>query len=148
MKDTDLAWAAGIIDGEGHIGMTLSKVGVNRRRTPSVQVRISVRMTCERTIRKLYELFGGTFKLSLPKNPERHKLVYEWFIGDLDTFDVLCDLLPYLVTKQDQAQLVIEYRNECCPSGHRGRGYLCSVGLVKRRLEFFHTMAELNRRGP
>lgn len=70
--ETEHAWAAGIVDGEGCISITMQKPGVNRRKTPGFQVRISVRMTCERTIKRLYDLYGGTFKLSLSRNPEKH----------------------------------------------------------------------------
>lgn len=149
LEETDHAWAAGIIDGEGYIGMTMQKPGTNRRMSTGFQVKISVRMTCERTIRRLFDLYGGTFKLCLPKNPQKHRTCYEWYVGDLKTFEVLCKLVPYLVTKQDQAQLVIEYRNNCYPEPERGRfrGRSCTQELVQMRFSYYEALRELNKRG-
>ena len=143
--ETDYAWAAGIIDGEGCIAMTRAKVGVNRRKTESFQVRISVRMTHGDTIRRLHELFGGTFKRARSRDPLRHKSTFEWFVGDLATETTLRLVTPFLITKRSQAELVLKYRAECCPPINGG---ICAPVLVQRRRRDFDRLPSLNNKGP
>lgn len=147
MLDTDLAWAAGIIDGEGYIGMTKANPGVNRRKTLGFQIRISVRMTHKQTIEKLHTLFGGTFKQHKPKDSTKHRICYEWFIGDLGTIEVIRQIYKYLVTKKGQADLILRYRKDCCGEYKGGRGVSIPDDLAKLRLQYFTELAELNKRG-
>ncbi len=145
MRVADLAWAAGIVDGEGYLGMTRAKVSVvSRRKTESFQIRISVRMTHKETIRKLFCLFGGTFKLARSRNPSRHNDNYEWYTGDLLTESVLRQLRPFLITKRKQAILLLAYRAKC--SQPRG-AVSCSSILVRRRARYFEKLKQLNKRG-
>src|SRR6266567_5810924 len=135
--DTDYAWAAGIIDGEGAICMTRCLPGINRRKTLSFQVRISVRMTHPPTIKRLHRLFGGTFKISKSRYPLRHKAAYEWYAGDLLTVTVINLVLPYLLTKLAQAKLVLRYRRECANPDIRLR---CSAALTTKRRRYFEKL--------
>ena len=144
---TELAWAAGIIDGEGSIAMTKAIVGVNRRSTPSFQIRISVRMTHRATVSKLHQLFGGTFKTCKPKIPSRHKRSFEWYVGDILTQKTLLQIQPFLITKSNQANLVLKYRRRCANGGATGRSP-CSASVVKLRRSFFNKLKTLNRKGP
>lgn len=149
MRETDLAWAAGIIDGEGAVSMSRARAGVNRRVTESFQVRVNVKMTHEPTIRRLYEIFGGVFKPGgKVRNPEKHKATYEWYVGDLKAAEALRRIVPYTVTKRDQVLLVLEYRERCCSVRHLGRGATCSSELVELRRAYFGRLRELNRKGP
>lgn len=140
-SETDYAWAAGIIDGEGHIGMTRCKPGVNRRATIGYQIRISVRMTHEPTVKKLRFLFGGTLNRVPSRNPQKHKESYAWYVGDLKTVEVLEKILPYLITKRDQALLVLDYRKSCYGSHLDGRS------LESLRGAYFETLRGFNKKG-
>lgn len=147
-SETDYAWAAGIIDGEGAILMTRNAPGTNRRKTLSFQVRISVRMTHNETIRRLGRIFGGTIKGAKARDPKRHRPTLDWYVGDLLTVDVLTKVLPYLTTKREQADLVLEFRQRCFPKLPGGRGATCPDDLVKLRRKYFERLRELNRKGP
>ena len=90
MTPTKAAWAAGIIDGEGSV----SKTGY----------RITVTMTCETTIRKLFELFGGNFK----ERPVEgrggntkpwHKDAWQWWVSGDSVDNAARAIEPYTVTK-------------------------------------------------
>lgn len=144
----DYAWAAGIVDGEGAISMTRARVGVNRRTTPSFQVRISVRMTHEPTIRRLHAIFGGTVTVAKARDTERHKPAFGWYAGDLLTVEALKKIRPYMTTKKKQAELVLEYRERCCPPRRLGRGMPCKASLVQMRQRYFDRLSVLNRKGP
>mgnify|MGYP001569968818 CR=1 FL=1 len=141
---TDLAWAAGILDGEGYIGMTRIKAGIQRRINPSFQTRISVRMVDYSAVKKLYNMFGGTFKNVKPPNSQKHRASFEWFASDLVSDKVLRKVMPYLVTKKSQASLVVGYRENCVTplTGHVTPKY-----LVDLRQSYFDNLKMLNKRG-
>lgn len=144
MKQTDAAWAAGILDGEGYIGMTRCWPGTNRRRSIGYQLRISVRMTHRDTIWRLARIFDcGTLKQCRPQNVKRHKPAFEWFVSDRAMVLVLQQVLPYLTTKKDQALLALSYATSC--SGDRG---VVPRQLQRRRDQHFQRMTRLNRKGP
>lgn len=146
-SETDYAWAAGIIDGEGYIGMTRNKAGTNRRTTESFQIRISVRMTHEETIRRLQGIFGGTVKLAKSCNPSRHRSTFEWYVGDMLTVEVLRVTVKYMTTKKDQANLALEFRNNCFRLHPTGRGACCAPEVVALRANYFNRLRDLNKRG-
>lgn len=104
-------------------------------------------MTHKQTIKKLHKLFGGTFKLVPSRNPRKHRDNYEWYVGDLDTINVLNRIGCYLVTKKKQAELLLRFRQTCFPVRKVGRGVTCSPALVKRRASYFNKLRELNKRG-
>ena len=146
--DTDLAWAAGIIDGEGAISMTKAKPGTNRRKTLSFQVRITVQMTHKPTIQKLHKLFGGSFTFAKARDPVKHRPTYRWYVGDLMTVDILSLTLPYLVTKKEQALVVLEFRKKCFQKKPTGKGATCDKKTVRMRHRYFTRLEKLNRKGP
>lgn len=88
LKDTDWAWLAGIIEGEGCIG-----VDNKGRRTGG----INVTMTDEDIVRRLYENFGGRLRgPSVPKN-SKHKPVWYWTVGKKEHVKpILLVIRPYM----------------------------------------------------
>lgn len=150
LPETDYAWAAGIIDGEGYIGMIRIRKGVNRQLNDRFQVRICVRMTCKKTISRLFEMFGGSMTYKEPRDKLKHKGSWGWYIGDLQTEKVLNKILPYMTTKLDQAKLILDYRDRCCHTSLNLRigGAATPTYIFERRLEYFNRLADLNRKGP
>lgn len=106
-----IAYLAGIIDGEGSI--YIGNFSHNKKTgTPYYQTNIEVTNTDENLINWLMINIGGrrntyTFKQT-PKNSRR--TVYRWIVaGELLTH--LCHLLlPYLIIKKRQCQIMIEMR--------------------------------------
>lgn len=99
MKDIDLAWAAGIIDGEGCI--YISK---------AYQLYIRVTMTDYPTIARLHTLFSvGTFSRATRKCMGDCRPAYSWVCAAKATQFVLLLVRPYLFTKLDQAEIALEY---------------------------------------
>lgn len=142
--ETDYAWAAGIVDGEGTIAMTRANPGVNRRKTLGFQVRINVRMTHEPTIRRLHAIFGGTCGYHKPQNAARHKPIYGWYVGDLLTVQCLRLMRAYLTAKRAQADLVLEFRERCFTVAP---GKECQPDIAALRLSYFDRLTDMNRRG-
>ncbi len=104
--DTDLAWAAGIIDGEGCILLNIDKK--RNVYTP----RIHVTNTDAKMLLKLKGMFGGNIYAARHKNDKAHwKPRWMWVVLSQHAITVVALLLPYLVTKKDQAEIFIEFSN-------------------------------------
>lgn len=144
-SETDLAWAAGIIDGEGSIFLIRSWPGVNRRTTLSFQLRVTVRMTHEQTVRRMHALLGGVFKPAAARDPNKHKACFEWFAGDRQATAALKRVAPYLTTKREQADLVLAFRARCF--GRTGNA-ATTPALAALRLTYYQRLKQLNRKGP
>lgn len=96
----DLAYLAGIIDGEGTIGIYYHK-GRN-----SYRVKIYVVNTYKPLIDWLGSVFGG---FVYKRNHTKWKTRYEWHLGE-NAMELLKSLIPYLKIKKDQAILALGFR--------------------------------------
>lgn len=112
-ENLELAWLAGIMDGEGTIG--LNKV---KKKTPKgyvVSPRIAVANTDKLMIDKVCEIlkrYGIKHNVSTykDKNIKSAKLVYKLGICSFGNILSVCEkLLPFLVSKREKALLVVEY---------------------------------------
>ncbi len=103
MREIDLAWAAGIVDGEGSIGVYSG--GRHGTRRVQYALRLSVVNCDPRMLLRLREMFGGGLK---PRtNVRRNK--WEWAVYSTSAGRVIKMLQPYLVCKADQAALALEF---------------------------------------
>lgn len=104
-KSEELAWAAGLFDGEG----TVAIYNVNDGGTWQCYLRLC--MLDEECIRRFYEI-AGEGRLSKRKKPNsgcRHAL-WEWRASFIQADRVLEKLSPYLVSKAKQAYLFKKFR--------------------------------------
>lgn len=109
----DWAYLAGILDGEGCIGVySRSKQHKgNRQITParSFRPRISVTSTTHNLVDWLQTSFGGQVE-PIQSNNENWKDSYHWDLVDVQTIFAICkNTLPYLKVKKEQAELVLEF---------------------------------------
>ena len=128
ISETDLAWAAGIMDADGSVTIqrlfwTSKKDGVKHDR---YSLRIHVANTDLKMLNKLQELFGGPI-IKQPKyisgtgclNP-RNKMAWNWCIHATKAEAVLRLILPYMVTKRERAEIGLLVRKFARPKGPRG----------------------------
>lgn len=108
-KEPQLAYLAGIIDGEGTF--YLAKHPIQNK----FFCRIYVVNTDEKLIKWLQENFGGlVYKRNSIKNPH-WKTKFEWVI-DKCKIDPICHrILPYLVIKKEHAETMIKFRKTFTP---------------------------------
>ena len=121
-----LAWAAGIIDGEGWIGLSSVSRGYRC-------LRIEVAQTDIRLPYKLKEIFMcGSVK------PQRHnarrgwKPVWRWYVSGEDAANVLRLTLQWLVVKREQAEIAILSRQYVQRSGRKAN--VAAMHEVARQL--------------
>jgi hypothetical protein len=109
MKQTDIAYLAGLIDGEGYIGIKRITSKANGRVNPGYQERIQVRMIDEQAIKFLAETIGGTY---YSEKPHAHKgrPLYCFSASDKVAVRIIRTVLPYLRVKRAVAERVLAFR--------------------------------------
>ena len=103
----DWAYAAGLVDGEGSIGVYQSHRQPGRERSPVFIVRVSVINTDEGVIKWMQDTFGGRF-YARKKILSRHRVVYIWALDGQFAANFLNLIHPYLRIKKAQAWLLQE----------------------------------------
>ncbi len=105
--DTDLAWAAGLIDGEGYVGV---KKVLNHRQNYISQCWVSVAMTHFAAVERLHEMFGvgSVFETLRPKNP-LHKPQKRWTAVSRHAYYVAKQIAPYAVVKRIELFSIIAH---------------------------------------
>ena len=145
LKQTDLAYAAGIIDGEG----TFSIHNKKQRKAKSLLHcgQIAVGMTKKEVPFRFKKLFGGCNRTVLPKN-KKHSRVYYWSLWSNQAAAFLKKVLPYLITRKAQALLFLEFQKYMQDTHVQGGWYhTLSASVIKKREGFVRKMHKLNRRG-
>ena len=114
LENWQLAYIAGIIDGEGSLGLSRQ---TNREACKPL---IRVVMTNKECIHFLHAATGiGNFNIDTP--PEPRKTAYRWSIGDrLEIYVLLKTVCPYLIVKKKQADVMLEFVERRI-QGSRGR---------------------------
>ena len=120
MKKTDLAYTAGIIDGEGCI--LISKARRQKSRSGYVYgLTVSVNSTDEWLCQWLKFSFGGSITLKKHYR-ENESLLWIWAVRSNQAVAFLKLVLPYLYLKKPQAELAIKFQ--------QGKSYGHSLPLL------------------
>jgi hypothetical protein len=107
-SETDLAYAAGYLDGEGCF-----TIGSNWR------IQVCCTNTCREAIQWLYDTFGGN--MSGPKEGRKAnwRPTYFWRASNLVAKELLPALMPYLREKKPQAELLLKMHDTMTTTGRR-----------------------------
>lgn len=137
-----LAYLAGIIDGEGcfYVGkVKQGKYGSGYQ----FHTTIKVDNTHRPLIDFLNQTFGGKREYSYWKKNPNHKPVYAWYSAGM-MLDYICPLiLPYLIVKKQQCELMIEIRKTYKNIGSKR----LPQNIIDARLDIISKMRKLNSRG-
>lgn len=107
---TTRAYIAGIIDGEGSIGIHRQHPRPHGK-SATYRVKIHVSNIYLPLLEWLKDLFGGTiYHLS---EPRRRKPCYNWSLMGPPAVDVLRTIYPFLRVKAAQAWLALEFCAQC-----------------------------------
>ena len=102
------AYVAGIIDGDGHIGI----YRINTAKQKRFAIRVTVGTTSEWLSQFLQFHFGGSTHIS--PRPE-HKSIWFWAVSAKKAEQVIELLLPYLQLKRPQAELALSFQHRKHP---------------------------------
>jgi hypothetical protein len=141
VRDVDLAWLAGIIDGEG----CFSIYSVSRKDadTPSPSANLTItNSNCLllNRCKEILDAYNIKYLYHDPKNGhQRGRRVMRIRVKNYSSMRTLIELvLPFLVGKADQARVMLEFVSL---AGERGK-----LGL-QGRAELMDKIKELNQRG-
>ena len=116
MKDTDLAYIAGLFDGEGCISY---KQYMRQRRHQEKayltwNIRMEMSMTDQSILRWVHEVLGvGTIgKRKNGRGSLVKKQQWRWRCHFRDAFYVCCALFPYAHVKLDKIQKIIDHYSD------------------------------------
>jgi hypothetical protein len=104
LNTTELAYIAGLFDGEGCV--LLQKV----RGGQGYGLHLEIKITYVPTLEFIRDTYGGTL-IVVKKRPPR-KQAYGWYLHGKEVHNFLLAVLPYLREKKVQALLVDQYCKE------------------------------------
>lgn len=146
-----LAYAAGIIDGEGTIGVTELAVDYEpgnrkrRRKSPQFRCYVAVVMSDPTVPMWLRSTFGGYLYTYAPRQPN-HKPPTRWCLANGGATSFCIQVQPFLRLKKEQASLLIDFwHTRIAPENRRALG-LTDDEIARRRLTVAR-IHELNKRG-
>jgi hypothetical protein len=138
-----LAWLAGITDGEGCIHIHKTKANPKKGEiTTKYCLRLRIAMTSRETIKHIQTIVGfGNFYTRKPQK-KTYRTQYAWEASSLQASAFLMMILPYMVTKKEEAQLGIEYmeipRVFCMKQG-------ISPKILQKRQRIYYALKEQKR---
>lgn len=139
-ENEKLAYLAGIIDGEGYIG--IHKIHpTNKAHSPSYSLRLDIANTDEKLVLWLKDNFGGKIykQVRCPNcNPS-----WYWTLGSKKTFLLLRKVKDLSVIKQNQITLAIEFQKKTIGHFYRWK----PIWLVDKQEAYFKELKKLHNRG-
>ena len=117
MNDTDIAYIAGLFDGEGCVSYKqyMRKRPHNPRAYPTWQIKLEIAMTEKSILVWLCEVLGvGTVKEKKYKTKYTlgWKKQWRWRCSHRDAFKVCCLIFPYAHSKLDKIQKIIQHYSD------------------------------------
>lgn len=137
LQPAELAYIAGVIDGEGTIG-------IYRLRSPSrYQMKLCISNTSWPLLEWIRERVGGAL-VCVAKATSKHREGWQLVVSQYQAAPLLLGCREYLQVKQAQADLALRYMDEYRPAS----GNSPSEEEVARRRWYWDETRRLNRRGP
>lgn len=116
LTSRSLAYLAGYFDGESCFTISGAR---GAQRVNGGTPRVSVSNTFLPALRKIQDLFGGSLRRKTKSRTPWHRDAWEWYCSGSDARGVCQILLPYLIEKAPQAELLLAYSTY--PSGSQMR---------------------------
>ena len=139
-----LAYLAGIIDGEGCLGISKNTTKKQRQKNPKYQSEVCIINTDTRLMNWLKENFGGLVNERKIYGPN-DKISYRWRIKESQHQIILKAIIPHLVIKTEQAKLIIKFLTNKTQNNLDGREV--SQKEIIRREYYYQEIKKLNTRG-
>lgn len=118
-KQAILAYAAGIIDGEGCIRIVTRKPRNGKSTQHSLMLQVAQKDGI--LMDWLYGVFGGMVYLK-NKKTDGTDWIYEWRVMENKAAEVLKQILPFLTVKKHQAELGLRFQTHKTGAGNYGDG--------------------------
>lgn len=133
MSEAELGYLAGLIDGEGTIGIYA---------TQQAHLRLIIANSSYPLINWVRSRVGGSL-VEIPSRDLRHKDAWQVVLVQQRAAEVIRQCRPYLVAKAPQADLALDFISKC----NFERGHALTEDEWALRRAFADKSRELNRRG-
>ena len=108
LKEAELAYAAGILDGEGCIHIHNNNIK-SKKSTQNFELKVHVSNTDRKMIDFLKQKFNGNITFRKKRTKSRLDS-YKWYLCGKRAEDFLRVIFPYLITKREKAVLALKFR--------------------------------------
>lgn len=142
MTETEAAYLAGLIDGDGCIHAVRQKKS-NPSHSDGFRLMLSVWNTNEAIIDYLHGLLGGQ-RGSQDRGVAAHRPSHYWQISTNGVREVLPQLIPYMRIKRERAELALELASHL---GQNGRWEPPTPEVKELRMRLYEELKALNQRG-
>lgn len=140
---TDLAYAAGFVDGEGYV--SVKRAGYLREGwSRHYRLYISVANTNPLVIDWFKAKFGGSIKRATKRENPTHKPCYSWIISAKSGALFLKLITPYLIIKKTQAELCLTFQTTIRKDLGTTR---LPAEILEQREQFYQDVKLLNKKG-
>lgn len=144
MTPWEVAYWAGIFDGEGSVIIYLGKDMRPRRYGPCdrewYRLRATVTNTCLRLLEAMKKSWGGHI-LKKPLRSSRHRQTWVWIAVTQQAAAFLSAVLPYLIVKASEARIGLALNEAIQREGFHRTRRLSTIELSERRLLFNNLLA-------
>jgi hypothetical protein len=142
--DTDWAYAAGFVDGEGCIAVVRSFVPKSSRYVYGVHVVVA---NTERAVLDWMKAFWGGWVVAVPKHDGRWRQSWTWRCSGLKAKPFLSGIRPWLRIKQPQCENAL-VMVDLLQRGRRTLGpYPLPPAWLEEQEKLYWIQRELNHRG-
>jgi LAGLIDADG DNA endonuclease family protein len=142
----ELAYIAGLFDGEGCVSIRRFFRANNKSRKPCEMYTLWVQVTNvdPRLVYPLKEKFGGSVHITKHKSPNQRD-THVWIATSKNALDFLKAIRPWLLAKSEQADIAISFQEaKQGPGG--GRGAKVSTSYRERERQQYAEIAALKFR--
>lgn len=122
MKKTDMAYFAGIFDGEGTVTLAKTQISSPKQKL-TYQVRVQVVSTDEWLCQQLRFSFGGTV-MPHRVTEGNHKPAYRWLATRVVAKRFMLAILPFSHLKRQRIELALKFLEHKTGGGRKSREYI------------------------
>ena len=142
LSNVQLAWAAGIIDGEGTVSFTVRKAK-SYQKSKRIQPIVEVEITSKEIVFLLQSWFDG-FVWCRQRRKNTYSNVWLWRISSRKALNCIKNIFPYLRIKKSQAETIFKFYDLGI---HHGKKNFGQSKIMIRREKLLKTMRYLNLKG-
>ena len=149
MRQVDVGYLAGLIDGEGTIYIVQARRYESKRRTRSSVYHQLTLQVYNNDVRIIQWLLDNCSGIVIRREPRKsaHSVSYTWTVTNQMAYDILKLTFPFLISKRDHACLAIEFFESKQTKKVSDRGFLTPSEIGKRDW-YRNEIKKLNVKGP
>lgn len=151
-EEVEMAYTAGIIDGDGSFSLLLHKSSTKNSWRSFYEPCIQLSNAFKGMSEFLHEKFGGSLRIKKPQQ-EHHKILYVWSLRSRDGCKKMIErILPYLKLKKDQANLMLQFFKIDHFDQHEGEKFNLKMKNLNRDILFspdgFNQQTQIDSKDP